>query len=353
MKKTSEMNVVVVGAGIVGASIAYHLSCQGARVTIVEAGRVASGVTSTSFAWINTSYSAADPVAPLRAAAISDYRRLETELPGLLIQWTGSLTYGTPEERNTHATDEKRSPVSRTQALVLEPNLRHPPAQASHAPEEGAVDAVAATRVLITAAQAQGARLLEQAQVKGFNGTQDKVSGVKTTQGTIDADLVVLAAGTGITALTDTLGYSLPLDASPAIYIRYTSPPHLVKGIISNAAMEVRHGNDGSLLAAEDYLDDTVDHQPEVIARRAAEAIKEELHGAVSLDIEAACIGFRPIPKDGLPLIGPLPGIGGIYVCVMHPGVTLAATAGRLVSAEIVSGKPSPDLEPCRLDRFR
>ena len=98
------------------------------------------------------------------------------------------------------------------------------------------MDAVAATRVLIRAAQAQGARLLGQAQVKGFTGTRDKVSGVKTTQGTIDADLVVLAAGTGITALTNALGYSLPLDASPAIYIRYTSPPHIVKGIISNGA---------------------------------------------------------------------------------------------------------------------
>ena len=97
MKNIPGLNVVVVGAGIVGASVAYHLSCQGVQVTIVEAGHVASGVTSTSFAWINSACSDADPVAALRAAAVSDYRRLEAQLPDLHIQWTGSLTYGLPE----------------------------------------------------------------------------------------------------------------------------------------------------------------------------------------------------------------------------------------------------------------
>ncbi|MGE6822679.1 NAD(P)/FAD-dependent oxidoreductase [Pseudomonas soli] len=353
MKNIPGMNVVVVGAGIVGASVAYHLSCQGAQVTIVEAGHVACGVTSTSFAWINTAYSDADPAAALRAAAVSDYRRLEAQLPDLHIQWTGSLTYGLPEVPAAPATGTGISTVSRAQILTLEPNLKHPPAQANHAPEEGALNAVAATWALIKDAQAQGARLLEQTQVEGFTGTADKVSGVKTTHGVIDADLVVLAAGTGTTLLTDMLGYPLALDASPAIYIRYHSPPHLVRGIISNAAMEVRHADDGSLLAAEDYLDDAADHQPNVIALRTAEAIRAELHGVVSLDVEQACVGFRPIPKDGAPLVGFLPGISGVYVCVMHPGVTLAATVGRLVGMEITRGTPSPDLEPCRLGRFR
>ncbi|PYB84519.1 FAD-binding oxidoreductase [Pseudomonas soli] len=345
-------NVVVVGAGIVGASVAYHLCCQGAQVTIVEAGHVASGVTSTSFAWINTAYSDTDPAAALRAAAVSDYRRLEAQLPSLLIQWTGSLTYGLPEVAAAPATDTGISTVSRAQILTLEPNLKHPPAQANHAPEEGALNAVAATRALIKGAQARGARLLEQTQVEGFTGSAENVSGVKTTQGVIDADLVVIAAGTGTTLLTDLLGYPLALEASPAIYIRYHSPPHLVRGIISNAAMEVRHADDGSLLAAEDYLDDAADNQPGAIALRTAEAIGAELHGAVSLDVEKACVGFRPIPSDGAPLVGYLPGINGVYVCVMHPGVTLAATVGRLVSMEITSGTPSPDLAPCRLGRF-
>lgn len=352
MNTGSAMTVVVVGAGIVGASVAYHLSRLGVRVTIVEAGRVASGVTSTSFAWINTCCSGADPVAPLRAAAIADYRRLEAELPGVNVQWTGALTYGISPMPAACAKSAGVATVSCAEILALEPNLKHPPVQGVYAAEEGALNAVDVTWALIEGARGHGARLMEGTQVLGFTESADRVSGVRTSSGVIDADLVVLAAGTGITALMGSLGYSLALEASPAIYIRYRSPSRLVRGIVSNAAMEVRQGKDGSLLAAEDYLDDAVDNRPGAIALRAAAAIKSELHGVASLDVVEACVGLRPVPSDGAPLVGYVPGIGGVYVCVMHPGVTLAATVGRLVGAEIVSGVEATDLAACRLERF-
>lgn len=348
MDSTAGIRVIVVGAGIVGASLAYHLSRKGAQVTVVDSGEVASGVTARSFAWINTSHTGPDSVAPLRDAAIGDYRRLERELPDLTVRWTGSLSY------DTSAVGALNTALrgSRSQIIALELHLRNPPPLAFHAPEEGALDAVEATRALIRGAQAQGARLLTQTRVVGFKGTKESVSGVETTQGILDADLVVLAAGIGISALANSLGVPLSLEASPAIFIRYRSPSSLVNAIVSNSAMEVRHSADGSLLAAEDYVDDAPENQPEAMARRTAEAISNELHGAAPLEPETACIGFRPIPRDGIPLIGHLPGISGVYVCVMHPGVTLAATVGRLVSEEIVDGKLSPDLLPCRLDRL-
>ena len=70
--------VVVIGAGIVGASLAYHLAGKGANVTLIEAGDIASGVTGGSFAWLNTSHPEPDPIAQLRGSAIKEYRRLET-----------------------------------------------------------------------------------------------------------------------------------------------------------------------------------------------------------------------------------------------------------------------------------
>ncbi len=85
--------VVVIGAGIVGASLAYHLAGKGANVTLVEAEGIACGVTGSSFAWINTAHPEPDPIAQLRGSAIKEYRRLETQLPGLKIRWTGALSY--------------------------------------------------------------------------------------------------------------------------------------------------------------------------------------------------------------------------------------------------------------------
>lgn len=348
-----DKRVVVIGAGIVGASLAYHLARKGAKVTVVEADGVASGVTGTSFAWINATHGEADPIAPLRGAAIAEYRRLETQLPDLKVRWTGALSYraSSTEALPGSGNPASKNGVSRSQIIDLEPNLKHPPESASYAADEGALDAVQATHALIAGAQAHGAKVLTHTRVLGF-AHQDAVTGVNTSIGIIEADIVVLAAGTGITKLTEMLEVPLPIEASPAIFIRYQSPGNLVQTLISNSEMEVRQSSDGALLAAEDYVDDTAKNQPAAIARRTAKAIQNELHGVADLAPEVACVGYRPIPADGVPIIGFLPKIAGVYVCAMHPGVTLAAIVGRLASEEILEGKQSRALEPCRPHRF-
>jgi len=343
-----------VGAGIVGASLAYHLAAKGAKVSVVEAEGIASGVTGTSFAWINTSHHQPDPIAQLRGAAIDEYRRLETRLPGLKIRWTGALSYSASSSEGLPASSSLPSThrVSRSQIRDLEPNLKHPPEYALYEAEQGALDAVAATHALIEGAQANGAKILTHTRVLGFTTQGEKVTGVKTSTGIIGADVIVLAAGTGITKLTDMLQIPLPIAASPAIFIRYTTQPNLVHTLISSPEMEVRQSADGTLLAAEDYLDDTPENQPAAIARRTAKAIQKELNGVVSIEPELACVGLRPMPVDDIPIVGYLPKVGGVYVCAMHPGVTLAAVVGRFVSQEIVDDEVCDALGVCRADRF-
>lgn len=340
------MRIVVIGAGIVGASLAYHLAGKGANVTVVEAGEVASGVTATSFAWLNTTHDAPDPIAALRSAAIDAYHRLEHELPAVEIRWTGALCYGADIQPGAD------SRITRQRIQALEPRLRNPPEQAQFKAEEGALDAVHTTHALMEGAQAHGATLLTHTQVLGFRMHGSQVTGVETSLGVIDVDVVVLAAGTGIPALTKLLGMPLPIEASPAIFIRYNAPPGIVRTLISNPAMEVRESAEGIWLAAEDYLGDAPENQAAAIARRTAQAIAGELEGVTFIEPQLACVGLRPIPADGIPIIGQLPGISGVYVCAMHPGVTLAAIVGSLASEEIMEDRVCPALAPCRPERF-
>ena len=86
-------DLVVVGAGIVGASVAYHAARAGATVTLVDAGRPGAGVTADSFAWIAASGVREGPAAGLRATATAEYHRLGAELPGLPVSWSGSLSW--------------------------------------------------------------------------------------------------------------------------------------------------------------------------------------------------------------------------------------------------------------------
>jgi glycine/D-amino acid oxidase-like deaminating enzyme len=354
MEHNTGKRIVVVGAGIVGASLAYHLASKGANVCVVEAGEIACGVTATSFAWINTSHSAPDPIAALRREAIREFHRLEAELPDLNIQWTGALCYGAGTDEALLVADHTSSTVypARAHIQMLEPALKNPPEHALFKAEEGALDAVQATHALIAGAQAQGATVLTQTRVLGFRTVLGQVTGVETSQGTLDADVVLLAAGTAIKTLTGLLGRPVPVEPSPSVFIRYAARPGLVRTLISNTEMEVRQRADGTLLVAEDYLGDALEHHPSAIARRAANAIRSELAGADSLELQTACVGLRPITEDGLPVIGHLPTVGGVYVCSMHPGVALAAIVGRLASEEIMGGEISSLLLPCRPDRF-
>jgi glycine/D-amino acid oxidase-like deaminating enzyme len=349
MSGEGSKRIIVIGAGIVGASLAYQLASKGAQVTVVEAGGIASGVTGTSFAWINTSCAGPDPIAALRGDAIAAWRQLETQVPGLTVRWTGALSYGTLDGRVSSSS----IPVDRSRIAQLEPHLRQAPEQAIHEPEQGALDAVAATHALLAAAQALGATVRTHTPVRRLIRQSTQVTGVETASGVIEADVVVLAAGTGTAKLAEQLGASLPIHSSPAIFMRYQAPAGLVRGIISSHAMEVRQDEDGTLLAAEDYLDDAPENQPAAMALRTASAIRSELEGADAIAPEFACVGLRPMPFDGVPVIGYLPQVEGVYVCAMHPGVVLAAIVGRLASEEIVTGKPASALEACRPARFQ
>jgi FAD dependent oxidoreductase len=87
--------VVVAGAGIVGASIAYHLAKRGAQVTILEKQRSGAGATQNSFAWINANFSKQPrSYFDLNLAGLAGWRRLHLEIGNELeVQWGGSVEW--------------------------------------------------------------------------------------------------------------------------------------------------------------------------------------------------------------------------------------------------------------------
>src|SRR5687768_12947791 len=90
--------VVVVGAGVVGASIAYHLARVGADVVVIDASLPASGATGASFGWIGRPRLSDAPSARLREMALEEYHRVESEVPDLRVIWSGSLNWASFSE---------------------------------------------------------------------------------------------------------------------------------------------------------------------------------------------------------------------------------------------------------------
>ncbi|MGW7540217.1 NAD(P)/FAD-dependent oxidoreductase [Streptomyces sp. NPDC054770] len=333
------MTVVVVGAGILGASVAYHLACRDVPVTLVEQGAgPAPGVTADSFAWIGGTTGGNWPggAEDLRPAVLADWRRLEREVPGVTVRRTGSLTWPVPYGPGAGRLSGDRHPVGRAAIQALEPHFRTPPDAAVHTPSDAGVDPVAVTAALVRAARARGARVGYGAAGVALRTDTGRVMGVDTAAGFRPASAVVLAAGTGVVELAAPLGITLPVTGSPARLLRLAAPPGLVRSVVAGPDFEVREVSEGRLLLTHTKANDET----------AVAAFRTAFEG--EFRVLGSRVGVRPVPAAG-PLIGPLTQDGSAYLAVAHSAVTLAPTVGRLVAAELATGRPAPELGRCRV----
>lgn len=324
--------VAVVGAGIVGASVAYHLARAGVAVTLVErAAGPAAGVTGGSFAWIgDTGGEWEGGAEDLRAFVREDYRRLEAEVPGVAVRWSGSLTWA----EGSVAAHPGQFVVGRSEIAELEPGWRDPPEQAVHTPTDGGVDPGATVRALIDSARGYGAEVVYGASTASLDSY----------------DTVVLAAGADTSALGRRMGVELEIGTSPACLVRVAAPAGLVKTIVAGPPFEVREVRDGELLLTIPYA---AGQSADVVGRNAEEAVerlRSMFDGAASCRLLGYRVSERPMPAQG-PVVGYVNPHRSVYVAVMHAAVTLAPTAGRLIAEEIAGGKPREELRRCRPDR--
>ncbi|MGL4278818.1 MAG: NAD(P)/FAD-dependent oxidoreductase [Albidovulum sp.] len=352
--------VLIVGAGVIGAAIAYRLAQGGAAVTLVDAATPASGASGRSFGWINASFSLNAHHFGLRVAAMAAHHRLAVDLGAAPTTWPGTLAWdeiGEAQDQTFARLTAAGYPVrrlGRAEFRTLEPAIATPPETALLYPTEGVTDLASLTHRLIAGAARHGARVLLGLPVTGILTQGGRVSGLQTAEGPLAADRVVLAAGTGTPELIAPLGLALPMLHRPAVIVRTQPLPPLLSHILVTPAMEIRQEPDGRLLAPTSpnhQADDAtaLGAPPEVLADEALRHIAELLPEAAPRWQEALR-AFRPVPGDGLPVMGEA--AEGLYLAVMHSGATLAALAGEFAASEILGGEKEPLLAPYRPGRF-
>ncbi|KUL64324.1 MULTISPECIES: NAD(P)/FAD-dependent oxidoreductase [unclassified Streptomyces] len=339
--------VVVVGAGIVGSSVAYHLARRGVPVTLLEQGPApATGTTADAFAWIGSAGGHWPGGAQdLREYVLADYRRLESELPHLTVRRTGSLSWTRAAIENSRP-GTGRFRVGRGEIAALEPGLRRPPAQAVHTPSDAGVDPTALTRALVDAAVAHGATVLYDTEVSSLRLADGRVEGVLSSTGPHAAATVVLAAGANVPELCEPLVTGLAVAASPATLARVAAPPGLVKTIVDSPHFEVREVRDGELLMVVPHRAGAPTSVEQAV-REAFQHLTTAFRGSGRCRLLGHHTGRRPMPAHG-PVIGYATSDRSLYLVVMHSAINLAPTAGRLIADELVTGRPAPELRRCR-----
>ncbi len=351
--------VIVVGAGIIGSSIAYYLAKNGADVTVLEQYRPACGATSKSFGWINANYPETKEYFALRQASMNEYHNLANELEKPIgLKWGGSLWWEQEgqgfDDHLDRANDFSYAveTVDQDKFKILEPEFHSPPQRSALFPNEGAVDAIACAKAMLNKARGYGAKLIIGCTVSELIMKNQRCIGVDTPFGKTTTDTVVVAAGAEAQFLLEPAGINLPMENQPGLILHTLPVEPILNHLIISSSIHFRQHTNGSLLVAEDFGGGSIDGDPLKFADHLINQLKTYLPQLSDLKPSEITLGIRPMPADGYPVLGEADGVKNLYIASMHSGVTLAPIVGKLACEEILHNKPAELFAPYRHRRF-
>ena len=355
---TGTQHIAVIGAGILGASIAFHLAKRGTQVTIVDEGTPANRATHGSFGWINAHDPADETYFQLRLASMRLWQELAAEMPDLPVRFDGALNWeNDPDgiEEVQRALNDGGNParlVSRAEIAALEPHLAAAPEVAIDASAEGVADPARIAGAFLSAALSLGATLRTNAKVLSLIFENGRVAGVEVPGGIIETDATVLATGVATADLLAAHGFTLPMENAPGVLITAAPAARVTGRVLISDSLHVWQKDDGSLLVGEDFTGtDPAEGEAAIIAR-----VRSKLDGYFSgmenPEVVASSVARRPMPADGYPALGAVPGFDGLWAATTHSGITLAPIIGESLATEILSGKLVKALHPYRIARF-
>lgn len=363
--------IAVIGAGIVGASVAFRLTQSGAaRVFIVERARPGSGTTSASFAWANANQKTPYDYFELNRAGLEEHYRLRDELPGGTpwlysrgnLEWTGVGETLEELERRIErlrswgyaAEWRKASWVNE----VLEPNVafQSPDTPVAFFPEEAWIDAPRLANVLVELARRKDAEVRFGTAVESIETKGGGVSALRVQGGeSLPVDAVINAAGPEADRVAAMLGRKLPLEPSKGLLVDLVMHEAPIGRLLHSQRVNLRPDGPGRIVVHHGSVDQKLENgtaETKRLCHELLEHARSVVPALESAEVEGVRVGVRAMPKDGLPCVGAVPELPGYYEALTHSGVTLGPLLGRLLAREILAGEVDALISPFRPDRF-
>lgn len=364
------MKIIVIGAGMVGASLTWELTEAGFSVTLLDAAEAGKGTSANSFAWINSHGKPPQAYQRLNASGMLAHRDLARrfgQAPWLNL--TGCLEWRAPEDQQAmkdnvaqlQGYDYPAEWISEERLQQHEPEIHLDGTQGAIGwfPSEGWVDTQQYIHRLLQASAAEGAKIVTGSRVIEIVRQGDAVTGVQTADSSLHyADLTINASGRWSDKSPYHGGMATPLAPTTGILIRVPAEFVPVNHVLATPLFHCRPDGAGTtLLCPNEGVYDIDESTPQsrvnelaadIIVK--ATAVWPKLANITAEQYQAR-MGIRALPSDGYPIVGPTPGLSGYYTVVTHSGVTLSPLLARLVTQEI-KGKPAAELDPYRPQRF-
>lgn len=379
-------DVVVVGAGIVGAACARALARRGLAVTVLDRGGAASGTTAHGEGNLLVSDKGPGPELVLAQHAARRWPTLVEELaeelgprfPAVEYDPKGGLVAATTAEgaqplrdfaaRQRSAGVDARE-VDVAGALELEPALNPGLTAAVWYPEDAQVQPVAAAEALLASARRSGARVRTGVEVVGALRDGDRLVGVRTTAGDVPAGAVVLAAGPWSGVVAARLGVALPVRPRRGMVLVTTRMPHVVRHKVYDGDYVGATQSGDAALQTSSVVESTAAGTVLIGSSREQVGFDDRLRAVVLREMAARAVrlfpfladasvmrsylGFRPYVPDHLPIVGPDPRTPGLWVATGHEGagIGLGPVSGELLADLFTGAAPEVDPAPFRVDR--
>ena len=365
-------HVVVIGGGIVGGSVAFHLAKRGVRITVIEADQPGQGASRVSYAWINGRDKTPFGYHEINRRSQDMWRRFVDDLQADVgLVWGGEMRWTITDP----GAQELRARVAELQSWGY--SIRELPVEAAKEKEpgvefgdvtsvsftdsDGHVDPIRVAQASLRRVEELGGTVRVGERVTGMVRSDGNVTLVQTDQSEYDCDAVVIAVGAKSPEIAVMAGLKITNTHSPgATVVTNSLESDLFNEIVAihtprdagGVLLNMRQLSDGRVMIhggthAGSIADDSLED-----AEMLLEETKKYLPVVDGLNVEEIRRALRPMPSDGFPVIGRLPSAPNAYIAYTHSGVTLAPMIGEMAALEIATNEQVEILAPYRPDRF-
>jgi len=378
----SKADVVIIGGGVIGASIAYHLSKRKMDILVLEKKGLVSGTSSACDGLVYLQSKRPGPHLKLAMESRKRFDSLQEEL-GTDIEFRsrgGIIVVETQKELEAMRlfVEEQKDTglevvlLGTTEARELEPSLSEGVLGCTYSALDGQVNPIALGLAFLQAAKARGVTICPFTAVTGLSRKNDHLVGVKTNRGNVETRVVVNAAGVYATEIGKMIDVEVPIRPRRGqILVTEAVPPLLARGVLSAKYLAAKYSpslaetgelgisieqtkNGGFLLGSTREFAGfdrrtTWSAMKEIVLRTSSiiPALRD-------LRVIRTFAGLRPSTPDGLPILGPVRNIEGFFMAAGHEGdgIALSPITGQILAEWIAEGLPSMDVSDFSLERF-
>jgi len=389
-------DVLIVGGGVMGCAVAYQLAREGLRVSVLERDGLCAGASGANAALIWPQAMARSISLDLTLQCARMFPTLGEEL-GADIEYrrTGGMVAIETDEQWTQMADYVAGQaevglhaelLDVAEARRREPLLAPDLLGAVFAEHGGTINPFRLTLGFAHAARARGATFSPGMEVRTLLRRGDRIAGVTTAAGDVEADLVVLAGGSWSGEIAATAGVRVPVTPRQGMMVVTETAPfrlgHVLKPIKADRdmwrfsqpwppdapgtpgydpnlppgkGMGLAQTVAGNLVIGSTSRFVGLDRSPTLAGiRYVLDQARRIMPRLNELRMLRTWAGLRPYTPDGLPLLGPAPGVDGLVLATGHDGsgIGMSPVSARMVAASITKGDPPLPLEPFDPRRF-